>query len=991
MTGLTGQVLGNYRIIERIGLGGMATVYKAYQASMDRYVAIKVLPRQLADDPSFIGRFEHEAQTIARLEHKHILPVYDFGEYDGYTYLVMRYVESGNLKDLTKQGPLPLPDVVTYLSQIADALQYAHDRGVIHRDVKTSNILIGEGKQTYLMDFGIAKLAVGSTQFTGTGALLGTPAYMSPEQCSGMPVDTRSDIYSLGVVLYEMLTGAVPFEAETPVAVVLKHIQDPLPSPRLLNPSIPESVERVLLHAMAKEPESRFQSAKEMADALQNAFEALKVQHTSEIPLADVAREARPGTRRHRSGGMIAGIMLLSAALLIVAGLAGVLFAQNWDAGSAAAPGGTSPDSAAAGVAQATPQPEYNPGWTVFTSTRGGQQCDRQLVATGDGLWMAGSGGLVFWTPDGKPTKYTSAALLPFHNFVTMTVDSAGMLWLGGGEGHPGVIRLAAGPDGTLRASEYFDSANSQMQSDEVWTLLAGSNGTVLAGTSGTYLEWWDGERWQAPDIPTYGTELEGIGDRVYSLLRTTDRALWAGGPQGLARWDGSEWRLVPLPEDLMVPGQEEYNVLDLYEDTVEGVIWVHVYAYPSERHHTLRLALPGEDGAGWQWLPPEYWMPEPLNSILRMPDGTLWLVGSNIVVQVDGTTNERTVYDYEQGISGYTYLDIVQAADETIWLTTDEALVQYRRGRWTAFHVDNELPEDDLVAVDEAADGALWFATNSGGVITYADDVWTFVTYLDAEVFDMKLQGNTAWFATAGGLFRWEDGAVRRFSPETDDISSDVVVSLALDPRDPAILWVGTINGLNALDTTDYTWRTWTHEDDRFPGPIVRTLYFDDAGDLWIGTGYDEETTGPGEAALVRFQNGDWTLVGTVEPTSEEWEGTAETILSIAADGHGGLWVGSSIWLYHWDGADWRQYTAAEGAPEYVPVQTILVEGDSVWIATGWMGLYRLAPDGWHQWVRDGLGTPYLTDLLRATDGTLWITSHEGAIRLVGDPLEFE
>src|SRR3989338_10105698 len=203
MPDLAGQTLGQYRILEQIGLGGMPTIFKAYQPGMERLVALKVLPQHYAANPKFVQRFEQEARLIAKLEHRNILPVYDFGSHDGTTYLVMRYLQAGTVKDILGHGALPLPDAARVLSDIAAALDYAHAQGIVHRDVKPSNILVDKQGSSYLTDFGIAKVLEGTQDLTGTTAL-GTPAYMSPEQTLGKPVTPRSDVYSLGVMLYEM-------------------------------------------------------------------------------------------------------------------------------------------------------------------------------------------------------------------------------------------------------------------------------------------------------------------------------------------------------------------------------------------------------------------------------------------------------------------------------------------------------------------------------------------------------------------------------------------------------------------------------------------------------------------------------------------------------------------------------------------------------------------------------------------------------------------
>ncbi len=272
MEDLTGRQFGPYQIVEPLGEGGMAAVYKAYQPSMDRHVALKVLPRHFSDDPHFTARFQREAKLVAQLQHPHILPVFDYGQAQGYTYIVMPFVRGGTLSGLLEGRPSPLSHVRRAVSQVGEALSYAHSRGLVHRDVKPSNVLIDEEGNCLLTDFGLARMVEASVNLTITGAVVGTPAYMSPEQGLGQKVDSRTDIYSLGVILYQMATGRVPYQAETPIALILKHVQDPLPPARALNPSIPEGVERVILKALSKTPQDRFQTAAEMVRALQAAI-----------------------------------------------------------------------------------------------------------------------------------------------------------------------------------------------------------------------------------------------------------------------------------------------------------------------------------------------------------------------------------------------------------------------------------------------------------------------------------------------------------------------------------------------------------------------------------------------------------------------------------------------------------------------------------------------------------------------------------------------
>ncbi len=329
MANFIGQTIGGYRIIEQIGLGGMATVYKAYQPSMDRYVAFKIISTHLTQDPAFIKRFEQEAKVIARLEHLHILPVHDYGEKDGCLYLVMRFIQGGTLKERMQGGPLSLDEARRVVTQVGSALEYAHQRGVIHRDLKPSNILIDSQGDCYLSDFGIAKMAEGTLGLTGSG-VVGTPHYMAPEQGQSLKVDHRADIYAMGIVVYEMVTGRVPFDAETPFAVVLKHLTEPLPLPRALRPDLPEEVERVILKALAKDPADRYQSMHDLITAFEQAVSAAPIRDSGiaapppVVPRAVPGRTGTPPPRPAKTQRPIWPLVVGGAALLglMVVGLA---------------------------------------------------------------------------------------------------------------------------------------------------------------------------------------------------------------------------------------------------------------------------------------------------------------------------------------------------------------------------------------------------------------------------------------------------------------------------------------------------------------------------------------------------------------------------------------------------------------------------------------------------------------------------------------------
>jgi tRNA A-37 threonylcarbamoyl transferase component Bud32/tetratricopeptide (TPR) repeat protein len=339
----SGENVGAYRIVEKLGQGGMATVYKAYHPALDRYVAIKVMHPAFMEDPNFLARFQREARIVAKLDHPHIIPIYDFAEHNGHPYLVMRFIEGETLKARIKRGPLPPSEIVRIARAVGQALTYAHGQGVLHRDIKPSNILLTLDGGVYLTDFGLARMAEAGESTLSRDMMLGTPQYISPEQAKGIRnLDARTDVYSLGVVLYELLVGQVPFTADTPYAIVHNHIFSPLPIPRELNPDLPESLERVLLKALAKDPGDRFQSVEELATTLEaslkppapEAKETVVVPPPSTVapppPPGETAKEpaeAKPRPQRRRWPWIVAAIA--AAVCLGVSLCFGIRFLQR--------------------------------------------------------------------------------------------------------------------------------------------------------------------------------------------------------------------------------------------------------------------------------------------------------------------------------------------------------------------------------------------------------------------------------------------------------------------------------------------------------------------------------------------------------------------------------------------------------------------------------------------------------------------------------------
>ncbi len=309
------EKIGRYIVKSELGRGGMATVYRAHDPSVDREVAIKVLPREMLHDPQFRSRFEREIKMVAALEHPSIVPIYDVGDEDGQPYFVMRYMTGGSLSDGIEKGKFSVQDTARIIEKIARGLAYSHRKGIIHRDLKPDNILFDDSGDPFISDFGVAKLTEASGGLTGSG-VIGTPAYMSPEQAQGNEIDSRSDVYGLGVFIYQMLSGQQPYSADTPMGVVVKHITEPVPEILNLIPNLPHEVDDVIKTAMAKDKANRYPTTVDLAKALN----MVAFGHEGNITFntgtgfgTKVPGSATTQFSRGKTGLVIAGIVLLIA------------------------------------------------------------------------------------------------------------------------------------------------------------------------------------------------------------------------------------------------------------------------------------------------------------------------------------------------------------------------------------------------------------------------------------------------------------------------------------------------------------------------------------------------------------------------------------------------------------------------------------------------------------------------------------------------------
>lgn len=389
------EKIGRYEVKSELGRGGMATVYRAFDPSFDREVAIKVLPREMMHDPQFRSRFEREIKMIAQLEHPSIVPVYDVGDMEGQPYFVMRFMNGGSLSDLIERGSIPIDETAKIVEKIAQGLAYAHRKNIIHRDLKPDNILFDENGEPFISDFGVAKLSESSSNLTGSG-VIGTPAYMSPEQAQGSEIDQRSDVYGLGVIVYQMLSGHQPYSADTPMGVVVKHITEPVPEILKILPNLPEEADAIIKTAMAKDKTQRYPNTIELAKALNTI--AFGSPGNITFQTMNGTSRLKPSKTMQLSRGQTTGLVGVGIVLLVA--IIGVFLLRN----QLFAPEATA-TSAVATEEQNTPVPVL----VVVTAT-----LEEPTASSGQTFAPACSADVVFLPPLGKETNSFCQQKIPY-------------------------------------------------------------------------------------------------------------------------------------------------------------------------------------------------------------------------------------------------------------------------------------------------------------------------------------------------------------------------------------------------------------------------------------------------------------------------------------------------------------------------------------------------------------------------------------------------
>ena len=980
-----GQMIGAYRIVSQIGQGGMATVYKAYHAAMDRYVAVKVLPRQFAESQEFIGRFQQEARTIANLEHPHILPVYDYGESGGITYFVMRFLDTGTLKDRIKAGPVSLSEADRLFTQLAEALGYAHDRGVIHRDMKPSNVLVDARGGVFLTDFGIAKLMEGAAHFTATGAITGTPAYMSPEQAQGDKIDLRSDIYSLGIVLYEMITGRVPFEAETPLAVILKQLQAPLPPPSSLVPDISPEIERVLLKALAKNRDDRYPTCGEFLNAWKLAVSssetvrALRPSAEATIaapPPAPTVSRGKPESKKEAAAPagkkrtrrvpiiqIIAGAALVPFICVFCAIVVPRVVKSPEDRTATAqarlaTPVAETPEAThlppteeAAPTVVAAPPAE--PGWTSWTAANivwGATIYDDQIAAWGPGgisLWDRFDGTLhqQILSTDGLPSVYV--------NYLLADEDRGG-LW--------------AATEGGLG---FFDGENwtvyntdDGLDSDSVSALALTSQyllvGTSYSGVEGGGLMRFDGQSWEpAPDFPSAQSDdrpdLLSYNVQIILPVITAEATtvLWVGTSNGLGFYDGQTWTRYAVEQ-----GLPHNNVWALMVDEGGDL-------------------LVGTDGGaarfnGESFEAFEQTLERPINGIVQDANGDYWFSGSGGLARYNPANGDWEFFSMDSGdLEVYTYFRALRDPDTgSLYFGSDgTGLVRTDLdGTFTPWVIPDAPHFDSFSAIVPAPDGSLWFIEEYGsGVERYDPNTNTWNTVdlpCDSCVPLAFHDDGSLWLGGEEGLWFWPaDGSDPSRIATEQGLPDNHVYSLAF-VSDGYVL-VGTYAGLAHIEGLEVT-AVFNAENSGLASDNIRAVFPALDGTVWVGT----------DGGLSHFlADGSWEHYTVGNPFDEglDW------VQSIAADAEGALWAGTGnngAWrLFE---GEWQHFDA----PSLSSGAALDLNG-GLWFGSYYSGAWYFNSNDVESYqVKDGLIHPNVNDIYVDGAGTIWFATSGGVTR---------
>ena len=988
-----GQQIGPYQVINQIGKGGMATVYKAYHAAVDRYVAIKIISNQLVENAEFLKRFKQEARLIAKLEHPHILPIHDFGETDGVPYMVMRYLEAGTLKERLKNNALSLAEIDRIFSQLADALQYAHENGVIHRDIKPSNVMLDKRGSVFLTDFGVAKMLEGSSSLTATGTVTGTPDYMSPEQAQGLKVDGRSDVYSLGIVLFEMLTGHVPFEAETPLAVLFKQIQEPPPPLSIIRPDLPYQLEAVLLKALTKNPADRFTGIDDFHEAWRRAISAIMQEAPTTPPLARLPEEADektnapaasapatvqspsrlaapPARKRFPCLGLAAGLLGLLAIAVIFGflrlgslrqnqvRLAAQATLENMSLTRAAAPTDMPPAS------QPTRPKPVAAGNGNVTSWAGGNSIVTMLPVSNI-IYTGGPGGITEWNAvTGAATQWTMRDGLPAA-YVSALFQGPDGIWIGT---TGGLVYL------TNTSRELFTSYNG-LDSDYI-TGLAWRKDGLLVGTQycggpGCGLQTLkEGKVESFKGFPSQEEpDTAHVSHNILFVYVDKQTQVWVGTDSGLAFFDRREhWRVFNASNGL--PGGRVFSIL---EDSA-GAIWVG----------TDEGGVSKFDSASGTFKPQLDLREQGIydvTSMLQSADGNYWFAGYGLVEYNPQTQKLARYSPYENNFPAHHPVTLTRGPGNAIYIgTVGEGLVRFEKETGAEqWKIPNTPSQAGYSQIVPAADGGLYFIEefwNEVDQFIPTSGAWKTALSEDISI-PRAIDPNGNIYAGAwGGLWIISPNGISQNLTSENGLPSDEIYAVAFDKHGNA--WVGTGGGLVTLKGSMIVGATPGGELG-LDGDAVRKVFVDSTGGIWAAgesggnmaylppggewtlqsaylvaginpeyiTDFAEASNGDllaatyGGGLLVRVPTGAWKRI---HAGSDGVSQPINYIHCIAAGPDDSLWLGLDDRVARFDGQTWKGFTIKEGMSGLKVYDIYIDPQGSVWFATNG-GVTRFAP----------------------------------------------
>ncbi|MCX6584182.1 MAG: protein kinase [Candidatus Aminicenantes bacterium] len=482
---LTGKEFSNYKIIGKLGAGGMATVYKAHELSLNRMVALKVLSPRLSEDSDFIKRFHREAQSAAQLNHPNIVHIFAIGEEEGFHYFAMEYLKGKTLSNIKKEeGVLPSGRSIAIIKQVAAALGEAHKAGLVHRDVKPCNIMIDDSGIAKVTDFGIAFVTDAKTKLTQDGSIIGTPEYLSPEQCEGKTVDGRSDIYSLGVTMYEILTGKTPYEADTPVSMLMKIVKGNFPPIGQVNPAVPEPVQKIVEKMMQTDPQNRYANADELMIELQ---EVEKVLTMPEVPAATgtgaaikqpepaaVTHSIEPHFQEKKKNSSVWSAVTVAAIIVLLMGGAFAAKVLYFDKKAGAA----KPSPAVESISTAAVNPSETPGAELTTQPGQSIPAEQTPSTSTDTTPSSASASTSTSTSPSSYTSPTSTSTTPSTSTPTSTFTSPTST-------QPALSVKKAGPaSNSLVVSVLGDADRADMITAYVQAAFSRANFAVVDGPS---------------------------------------------------------------------------------------------------------------------------------------------------------------------------------------------------------------------------------------------------------------------------------------------------------------------------------------------------------------------------------------------------------------------------------------------------------------------------------------------------------------------------